>query len=608
MNKFDSAAKLYVRRRKDKQVEIWNCTDSKLIINFLEKHPTSTVELLNTSSEKGGVSVNKQLLALGTHKGDVVIFDITSNKQLKLLKNAKDSSKINHIVFSHTGDYLYSSNDNGMIVQWDISQGSITNSFMSKHKVTAMAINSSSTILATANIDIKLWDLSSMKLQRKLKGHSAEVTQLHFTSDSHYLMSTNGDRFLHVWNMNDQKSEEEIAVLSGTANVGQVSDYKVSKDLYFIASMNAHREISFWSFVPNKTKGSIKSQYIYKNKSDIMNFKLISDQKFIMASAPELSTLSFQKGTYSEDGKTISSTIKYTVKTQEEKESKKSKKQEKESDESSQEEEESSEEEEESSEEEEESSEEEEEKKTKMNGKVEDKKNKFDSKSKPIATASGNAAKLSALDFKIELKDLEKIEGSTDSVITLILQALRASDNGLLAKAMHVKPIVIKNTVKVLPSLYAYNLLTKIVVDLAIDGNRAAYILPWISEILLQHSSYLLTIPDLSTKLSILNNFIEDKVQLYNKISKLIGKINLINSQTTLNQFDANQRPKLLYDENNSNDSDSEEDDQDLVDDEPVESDDSMKLGSDSEDDDDEEDDDDLDDEFINDLMDEDDE
>jgi WD40 repeat protein len=76
----------------------------------------------------GAASQGTTLLALGTHSGQVLVWDATDGRFLHRLgaENTGHSMAVTSAAFSAGGDRLYSSGQDRMIFEWDLATGNIT--------------------------------------------------------------------------------------------------------------------------------------------------------------------------------------------------------------------------------------------------------------------------------------------------------------------------------------------------------------------------------------------------------------------------------------------------------------------------------------------------
>ena len=80
------------------------------------------------SNAGGAAAASSTLLALGTHSGQMLVWDATDGRFLHRLgaENSGHSMAVTSAAFSAGGDRLYSSGEDRMIFEWDLATGNIT--------------------------------------------------------------------------------------------------------------------------------------------------------------------------------------------------------------------------------------------------------------------------------------------------------------------------------------------------------------------------------------------------------------------------------------------------------------------------------------------------
>jgi len=128
---------------------------------------------------------------------------------------------------------------------------------------------------------------------------------------------------------------------------------------------------------------------------------------------------------------------------------------------------------------------------------------------------------------------VESAAPSTDSVGVVLLQALESGDDQLLETCLSVDDIkIIQRTVERLPTEYILPFQNILIQKFQSKPYRATELIPWIQTIVMVHTSYLLTIPNLNASaLSGLYQTIDSRLGSYNKLLKLSGRLDLLLSQ-----------------------------------------------------------------------------
>lgn len=191
------------------------------------------------------------------------------------------------------------------------------------------------------------------------------------------------------------------------------------------------------------------------------------------------------------------------------------------------------------------------------------------------------------------------------SLQTVLQQALHTNDVSLVGYCLRQgarDEAVIKRTVARLPIGSILPLLTAVTSRYKSKPNRGVHLLNWIKNIINTHTSYLMTVPELSEKLNVFHHCVNQRLSVFNKLLALNGRLELvINQATQVNQAVSSTSsssstpsttgPYNLYDPDMDN-SDSEEEETHangtMNDDDDDEGDDEGDEGDDEGDDDDE--------------------
>nr|XP_020441504.1 WD repeat-containing protein 43-like [Monopterus albus] len=149
----------------------------------------------------------------------------------------------------------------------------------------------------------------------------------------------------------------------------------------------------------------------------------------------------------------------------------------------------------------------------------------------------------------------------TDNFAVLLLQGLESNDASILNKVFQTrKEMAIKKTVARLPLPAVLPLVEEITKRLQGHPFMAALMVRWLKAVLMHHTSYLASLPDLVTQLGVLYNMIESRVKMFHKLTKLHGKLYLLMTQVATNDSsnsvtDVDHTAKLVY-EGESSDED----------------------------------------------------
>jgi len=143
---------------------------------------------------------------------------------------------------------------------------------------------------------------------------------------------------------------------------------------------------------------------------------------------------------------------------------------------------------------------------------------------------------------------------TTQSLSTVLVQALKSNDNSMLDHCLFgttTNQETVQNTVRRLPITSLIPFLNVLSKKLLSNPNAANLIVVWIRSILLHHTSYLMTIPDITKILSRLHQTVDSRLTVFKKLVKLSGRLELVLSQIAQHNTAENSAiiPLTVYNE-----------------------------------------------------------
>lgn len=143
------------------------------------------------------------------------------------------------------------------------------------------------------------------------------------------------------------------------------------------------------------------------------------------------------------------------------------------------------------------------------------------------------------LDESSSAKDGNNNEGgktsevlTADSLVILLQQALQTKDNALLNQCLLcTNHEVIITTIARLPTNRVGELLQSLVSKYEKKPHARVLLTVWVTELMKHHMSYLITVPELSKPLLLLQQLLESRIASYSKIASLAGRLDLVMAQ-----------------------------------------------------------------------------
>ena len=121
---------------------------------------------------------------------------------------------------------------------------------------------------------------------------------------------------------------------------------------------------------------------------------------------------------------------------------------------------------------------------------------------------------------------------STNSLVVLIDQALQSGDDALLEQSLACDDVaIVEATAKRLAPGRIVQLLRRLVAKFEKRPSRGLLLTRWLAAVLRFHTSFLISVPDLSTQLAGLSQMLEQRLSSYTRLASLGGRLDLLMSQ-----------------------------------------------------------------------------
>ena len=132
---------------------------------------------------------------------------------------------------------------------------------------------------------------------------------------------------------------------------------------------------------------------------------------------------------------------------------------------------------------------------------------------------------------------------TSDSLVTLIEQALQSGDDSLLEQCLSVDDVrVVEATVRGLSTSKVIAFMKKLMGKFEKRPSRGALLTQWLASTLTFHISYLMSVPNLTGELAGLSQMLEARLTTYQRLASLSGRLELLLGQSNSNfQYDDNQ-------------------------------------------------------------------
>ncbi|KAL0138228.1 WD40-repeat-containing domain protein [Mucor lusitanicus] len=566
--------------------------------------------------KKSGIASLSRVIALGMQSGSIAMYSLSHGAIVKKLTGSH-TTPITDFVMNKDGSKGYSVAEDNLIVEWDIEEGKETFKWKADAKnVRKLKLSHDEKKLATAGHAITLWDLETRSVIKKFTGHASAIKELSFSHQDDVLVSNaEDDRYVNVWDaQSTNTNSNNLTALTLETNVSHIDFSSTEPSVLAVTDdglVGIWENASLTSAQSSNTGNRRKMMRSMTKEADanikivstasqnvvipILAAKFVTDNggKSIMiargssvkpsfevvkyaneetgAILPEITltrqpitnylidtasiaanNLRTTRKAYDESTVTVVGNTDFAIKGP-------------------------------------------------TMAANEDEKEVDDNAELSIEQKLQSLDVVDATSTKSKKHNKKKTidTPSAGSLQTVLVQALHSNDAGLLEACLqHTKPDVINNTVRRLPTEYLIPLLLELIQKFQEKPGRAPALLIWIKSVLLIHTAYLMTVPDLVGKLSNFYQALDTRLGVFPKLLALRGRLDIVQSQVNVKSYSnindkQLQRAQLaenVYVELDSDDEAEAEEDLLSMDEGMSSDDDMMSEDQDSEDEDDDDD------------------
>lgn len=495
----------------DGEVKVWSSATGTLTTRFTPEGARGVAIAAATWSRclhkrKSG---KKIALAVGSK---VVVWNETKGQQECVL-SAVHTGLVNGTAWGPANTHLYSGSEDKHVVVWDTGTWECTHKWQAdRNGIKCICCHNNRDLVVTAARSIKLWCSNSYSLLKRFTGHATSVSSLLFIGDNLLLSSATDDRILNLWNM-EAKGSGAIASFACEEEVASCY-VTVSKDTVYAVALAQEGVVHIFKYpLTNQIAAPISAH-------SMLQFTSPSTQSDTPSPLPVLSAC------LTPDGITVAhtSTIKPRIETVRWSECKRG---------------------------------------TVclvrervagllLNGLGDRRGNQSPPQSVTVlgpghmATYNGHCKDMPTNQIATEaplssrLQTAEAAQASSgerksrvataDSLSRLLAQAVQSGDKTLLEEPLKVrKEVIIRQTIRRLPVGLVVPLLKQLIHLLETSPGRGLELSLWVRHVLTQHSSYLMTQPQLVSTLSSFYQVLEARSSVYNKLCRIHGKLDLMN-------------------------------------------------------------------------------
>ncbi len=243
---FISNGKRIVTASLDGNVQIWEVDSGEKVIE-LNSHIGKI--------DNHNFSPDGEQIVIGSNAGTVQILEIDSDSLVFEFK--EDTNKINSAFFSPDGEQVVTVSENNTAQILNIKSGKITAQFRNFFYDFDVDFSPDGRrLLTTRGATAQVWDVESSELLTELRGHTAQIRNANFSSDSQRIVTASFDETARVW---DVESGRLVGGLWG--HESNIWDANFSHDGRHIVTASEDKTARVWDVEPRHRIVNLKKDF-----------------------------------------------------------------------------------------------------------------------------------------------------------------------------------------------------------------------------------------------------------------------------------------------------------------------------------------------------------
>lgn len=231
---FSPDGKSLVTASEDATLKLWNTTEQ------------SEFGLVSGSFESIAFSPRDMLLAMGTKKGSIEVWNVRTRRSIVTLRGHEGD--VSTVVFSSDGTLLASGGADRAIKLWATKDwhaiGELTGASAAITSV-AFVPNSNIVVAADEKGQTRIWNSRTRQLLPAPKETGEKITSIAVSPNGHWLVRGGRDKNLRIW---DMTTHTDVLPLPALERV--VTAVAISPDGTMLASATSDRVVQLWA-LPN---------------------------------------------------------------------------------------------------------------------------------------------------------------------------------------------------------------------------------------------------------------------------------------------------------------------------------------------------------------------
>lgn len=267
--KISSDEKFLASVSADNTVKVWFLQRTTEEIVFDEHQ--QAVNSLSVCSQS-------QYLVSGSNDGSIIVWNLKSKDQESKLGYHDEGITCVHL--SKSGKYCASGSKDATIKLWDFLSRSLMLSFETEGPIFALKISDNDEYLAYSDkktYNIRIFSIDSQMIQYRFKAHTKPIWSLDFDSSSRKILSASADGEIKLW---DIQSASEDLVLKGHESIVTCALFSIDEDLVFSGSFD--KTVRMWSVI-----GRNQIMCFEGHKDRVLCLDRSRDRKYIVSGSAD---------------------------------------------------------------------------------------------------------------------------------------------------------------------------------------------------------------------------------------------------------------------------------------------------------------------------------
>ena len=213
-------------------------------------------------------SPDGRMLATGSTDRTIRLWNVAERREQAILKG--HTSWVHAVRFSPDGRRLVSASADFTARLWDLGRGTSTGVLQHSATVDDVAFTPDGKGVVTAGWEsaLSLWDASTLRLVRRMEGHTSFVGSIAIASDGQTLASAGIDGTVRLWDLQTGRERSRIRAAAGR----HVRSLSFAPDVRQLATISDNGTIRFWDVEAGETSQEARTLRGHSGRVTCLSF------------------------------------------------------------------------------------------------------------------------------------------------------------------------------------------------------------------------------------------------------------------------------------------------------------------------------------------------